>query len=234
MLSDAMLEYAVQARGITVKKADRERPFPVKDVSLAVRLGEAVGIVGENGSGKTTLLLAILGIITPHKGAVEILGHSCRSLAAKAAVGFAPDFLPAAPHWTARTFLHLQARLAGLSNKTAAHTCEESLEQFGLRAISRRPISGYSRGEQRRVALASALIANPQVIILDEPSASLDPDIKPVFWKRLEEARGKGASILLTSHDLREVEAVCDRSLRMAAGSILGEEEQGIDGGKIR
>lgn len=196
----------------------------VDDVSFAVAAGEIVGLLGPNGAGKTTTISMILGVLEPTSGSVEILGKDIAKNRTEAMeqVNFAAIYAHVPGNLTVRQNLKvfgLLYRVNDLRQKT-----EELLKEFDLEKFADTRVGLLSSGEQTRVHLAKALINSPRLLLLDEPTASLDPSAAWAIRDRIRQyAKTHRAGVLWTSHNMHEVEAVCDRALFLSRGKILLE-----------
>jgi ABC-2 type transport system ATP-binding protein len=191
----------------------------VNQVTLELRPG-ITGLVGSNGAGKTTLLRLAAGLLRPDLGRVWVCGHEAHTAAARRCLGFCPEQDTFPEGLTGRQFLEMLARLDGLSRQQARRRSAELLVQVGLQEPADRPVSSYSRGLRQRLKLAQALLHDPPLLLLDEPLAGIDPlgrrDLIALF--RQLAAGGKG--LLLSSHELEEVDRLTDQVAIMAHGRI--------------
>lgn len=195
----------------------------VDGLDLSVRRGETFGLLGPNGSGKSTTIKMILGLLAPSSGKVELFGLSPRTVAARAKLGYLPELSYLHPFLTARETLAYYAGLCGLTRSVARERADELLKMVKLADVANRPVAGFSKGMARRVALASALIGKPELLILDEPTSGLDP-VSTREVKLLIRALAKnGMTILMTSHLLADAEDVCDRVMILNRGRSVAE-----------
>ena len=195
----------------------------VDGLDLAVQRGETFGLLGPNGSGKSTTIKMILGLLAPTSGKVELFGLPPRTVAARAKLGYLPELSYLHPFLTARETLAYYAGLCGLKRTVARERAEELLQMVKLADVANRPVAGFSKGMARRVALASALIGKPELLILDEPTSGLDP-VSTREVKLLIKALAKnGMTILMTSHLLADAEDVCDRVMILNRGRAVAE-----------
>ncbi|GAA1369393.1 ABC transporter ATP-binding protein [Catellatospora chokoriensis] len=192
-------------------------------VSLTVQPGEIHGLLGPNGAGKTTLVKILSTVLLPTAGAASILGHDVvrEAAAVRRLIGVSLGGGGLHPWLTARQSLRFWAAMYGMSKTRSLERCDELLAQFDLlnRADSR--INTYSRGMRQRLHLARALLHDPRVVFLDEPTIGVDPVARRDFRVLLADLRAKGTTIFITTHDLAEAEAVCDRVTLINKGSIL-------------
>jgi ABC-2 type transport system ATP-binding protein len=201
----------------------------VRDVSFDVGKGEIVGFLGPNGAGKTTTLRILAGFLGATSGSVRIAGFDVArdSLKARARLGYMPEAAPLYPELRVREYLAFRAALKRVPRRERKAAVARSLEQAAVTDVAETPIGQLSKGYRQRVALADALVSNPPLLILDEPTAGLDPN-QIIEVRKLVRELGKSHTILLSTHILPEVEAVCDRALviargRLVAGGSLGE-----------
>jgi ABC-2 type transport system ATP-binding protein len=196
----------------------------VDDVSFNVDIGEIVGLLGPNGAGKTTTINIILGVLKPDSGDVRIEGKDLASHRSEAIANtnFAAVYAPLPGNLTVRQNLSVFGRLYGV--RDIPKRIEELLERFGLIDFCDRKCGVLSSGEQTRVSLAKAMINSPRLLLLDEPTASLDPATARDIRTEIREFAAPGSSgVLLTSHNMYEVEDICDRVLFLSHGKILLE-----------
>jgi ABC-2 type transport system ATP-binding protein len=196
----------------------------VQDVSFEVAKGEIVGFLGPNGAGKTTTLRMLSGFLGATSGSVKIAGFdiATQSLEARARVGYMPEAAPLYPELRVREYLAFRAALKRVPRRERKAAVERSLEQAAVKDVAETPIGQLSKGYRQRVALADALVSSPPLLILDEPTAGLDPN-QIVEVRRLVRELGGSHTILLSTHILPEVEAVCDRALVIAQGRLVAE-----------
>jgi ABC-2 type transport system ATP-binding protein len=196
----------------------------VKDVSFSVGAGEVVGFLGPNGAGKTTTLRILAGFLGATAGSVTIAGFdvATASLEARSRLGYMPESAPLYPELRVREYLAFRAALKRVPRRERKSAVARSLEQAAVRDVAETPIGQLSKGYRQRVALADALVSNPPLLILDEPTAGLDPN-QIIEVRTLIRELGKSHTILLSTHILPEVEAVCDRALVIARGKLVAE-----------
>jgi len=192
----------------------------VSDVSFNVSAGECVVLVGHNGAGKTTLMKLMLGLTRPTTGIVEILGRDPSTSAAVAqrkALGYLPESVAFYEAMTGRDVLTFYARLKGASNLE----CDNLLQLVGLGAASKRRVGTYSKGMRQRLGLAQAMLGDPQLLFLDEPTTGLDPSLRHQFYELIDALHKEGATSIISSHALNEVEARANRFVIMKDGLIV-------------
>lgn len=217
-----MAETVVASENLT----KRYGPFvAVDDLSLAVGRGEIFGLLGPNGAGKTTTILMLLGLTEPSAGRIEVLGLDPvrRPLSVKARVGYLPDQVSFYDGLTARENLMYIARLNGLRRNDAAARITAGLAQVGLAEVADKRVGAFSRGMRQRLGVAEVLIKQPQLIIMDEPTLGLDPDAARELLAQIRSLKAQGITILLSSHLLHQVQAVCDRVALFHRGRVVLE-----------
>ena len=213
----------VAVRGLTKVFKDfwgRPKARAVDNVDFEVRRGEVFGLLGPNGSGKSTTVKLLLGLLHPTKGRIEVFGHSPRHVATKRRIGYLPEESYLYRYLDSAETLDFFGNLFELPRKDRLNRSEQLLEMVGLGAVRRRTVGEFSKGMQRRIGLAQALINDPDLVILDEPTAGMDPigcrEIKDLI---LALAR-RGRTVILSSHLLADVEDVCDRVVIYYGGKI--------------
>jgi ABC-2 type transport system ATP-binding protein len=212
----------IRTRGLTKQYGDLTA---VDNLDLEVQAGEIFGLLGQNGAGKTTTILMLLGLTEPTAGAARVVGldPARHPLEVKRRVGYMPDSVGFYPDLTGRQNLRYTARLNGMRGPSAETKMDEVLEQVRLsdRADSR--TDTYSRGMLQRLGIADALVKDPEILILDEPTASIDPiGVVEILDLLRALVRDRGIAILLSSHLLNQVQSVCDRIGIFAAGKLIG------------
>ena len=202
--------------------ARADDPAAVNQISFQVTRGVTCALLGGNGAGKTTTLSMLLGLLKPTSGRAIILGHDIEHdrYAALPRMNFTSPYVDLPKRLTVRENLTVFAQLYNLPN--AAHRAAELAHQFHISELMDRPYGSLSAGQRTRVSVAKALLNTPEVLLLDEPTASLDPDAADLVRTLLAEyQRGTGATFLLASHNMPEVERMADFVLMMRAGSIV-------------
>ena len=191
----------------------------LQGVSLQVAEGEVVGLLGPNGAGKSTLAKIAVGLVHPTAGHALVCGHEAGTLAARSALGYLAELFRF-PAWArGEEILALHQRLSGSSGGATERA--ELLELVGLADAGRVSVGEMSKGMQQRLGIAQALVGKPRLLLLDEPTSALDPAGRRVVRRLLAELRGRGVSVLLSSHLLSEVELVCDRVAILVAGQVV-------------
>ncbi len=193
----------------------------VSDVTFDIDEGEIFGLLGPNGAGKTSTLSVIEGLVQPQSGSVTIAGHDMRENPAQARAGLGVQLQATSfqPELTILEIIELYAGLYGLSLPPGR--VKELLRDIQLEAAAKKHFGQLSGGQQQRVSLLIATIANPRLALLDEPTTGLDPQSRRQLWGRIEEMRGNGRGVLLTTHSMEEAEAVCDRIAIIDHGTIV-------------
>jgi len=201
----------------------RARVEALSGVDLNIHGGEVYGLLGPNGSGKSTTIQIMLGLIFPTGGEVEVLGTPPGTPETKNRIGYLPEDSVFYPFLSGREMLDLSARLGRVPDADRQHRIEELLQMVGLCEAADREIGDYSKGMQRRIGIAQALIHDPEIIILDEPTNGLDPlGVRQVKdW--ITGLRDRGKTILISSHLLADVEQVCDRVSILYGGLVQAE-----------
>jgi ABC-2 type transport system ATP-binding protein len=196
----------------------------VDDISFTVRRGEVLGFLGPNGAGKSTTMKMITGFLAPSGGTAVVCGADIvdRPIEAKRHIGYLPEGAPAYPDMSPASFLRFIARVRGFDGKAASDRIGLAVERTGLRRVLDQPIETLSKGFKRRVGLAQALLHDPNVLILDEPTDGLDPNQKHEV-RTLITALAAEKSIIISTHILEEVDAVCSRAVIIAEGKLLAD-----------
>jgi ABC-2 type transport system ATP-binding protein len=194
-------------------------------VSLEVRRGETLGLIGPNGAGKTTLLSCLLGFLRPESGTIAVEGKAPDDLSIRARTGYMPERLGFDRDLSGGAFLAHHWRLSGGDPARAGEAAAEASARVGLEtaALSRR-LRTYSRGMLQRIGVAQATLGNPDLLFLDEPASGTDPLGVAVVRERILEAKSRGATVVLNSHQLAEVEKVCDRVVFIDRGRLTQTE----------
>jgi len=196
----------------------------VDSVSFTVDQGEVLGFLGPNGAGKSTTMKMIAGFLSPSAGRAEVRGFDVVKdpLRAKAEMGYLPEGAPAYPDMTAQAFLDFIAAIRGFDGAERARRIGLAVERANLKGVLHQPIDTLSKGYRRRVGLAQALLHDPKVLVLDEPTDGLDPNQKHEV-RALIEAMAPDKAIIVSTHILEEVEAVCTRAIVIARGRVVAD-----------
>lgn len=192
----------------------------LNNVNLEVKAGECIVLVGHNGAGKTSLLKLMLGLTKPSSGAVNVLGENpafSAAVAKRLALGYLPESVSFYEAMTGKEVLDFYAQLKG-SN---ASECKKLLELVGLEKAVKRRVGTYSKGMRQRLGLAQAMLGNPQLLFLDEPTTGLDPALRQHFYELIDGLQKQGATSVISSHALNEVEARASRFVIMKTGVVV-------------
>jgi ABC-2 type transport system ATP-binding protein len=211
------------ARGL-VKRFGSVRA--VDGIDLTIGAGDRVAVLGPNGAGKTTTLLMLLGVITPDEGTIDILGHALprHRSRAMAHVGFVAGYLPLPDRVTVGEALELFAGFYGMRGRAADDAVAAGLARFRLEHLADRPCMELSSGQRTLAGIAKSTLHRPQLLVLDEPTASLDPDVADrVRTGLLDLNREEGTALLVTSHNMPEVEQICQRVAFVDAGRVVAD-----------
>ena len=215
---------ALELRGITINRGSAGEIRIFNGLDLTVRQGECVGMIGPSGCGKTTLLDAVAGLLRPQSGTI-------RTGNAKLRIGYMFQDYPFLPRMTAARHIAFPLRARGLPEAVVAERVDAWLNGIGLADATHRSIEALSAGMQSRVALATTLIADPELALLDEPFGALDLQTRVAMWRQLHAFRRRSAaSILLVTHDINETIALCDRVVVLGRPptGIIAERETGV------
>jgi ABC-2 type transport system ATP-binding protein len=219
---DEQASHPIHTRGLTKRYGDL---VAVDRLDLDVGAGEIFGLLGQNGAGKTTTILMLLGLTEPSEGQARVVGldPARRPLEVKRRIGYLPDSVGFYSDLTGRQNLRYTARLNRIPGELAETTIDEVLDQVGMTARADDPAGTYSRGMLQRLGIADALIKDPDVMILDEPTTAIDPiGVIEILDLLRGLVRDRGMSILLSSHLLNQVQSVCDRIGIFSAGRLIG------------
>ena len=195
----------------------------LKGLSLTVEAGTVFGFLGPNGAGKTTTMHVLLGFVESASGSAYILGEDVRHSIARRRIGYLPERVETYIFLTGRELLHMAGRLFGMGGIGLRHRVNQLLEQVDLAAAADRRIGTYSRGMLQRIGLAQALINDPDLVILDEPTGGLDPLGRMEVRRIIADLRARGKTVFFSSHELSEVELVCDHIALMVSGRVIAE-----------
>ncbi len=198
----------------------------VDGISFQVPAGQVLGFLGPNGAGKSTTMKMITGFLSPTSGTAVVCGHDVVKdpLGVKAKIGYLPEGAPAYPDMTPEGFLNFVADVRGLKGARRKQRLDEVISRTHIEGVLRQPIDTLSKGFKRRVGLAQAILHDPDVLIMDEPTDGLDPNQKHEVRKLiLDMAKSGGKAIVLSTHILEEVDAVCSRAIIIARGKIVAD-----------
>jgi len=199
----------------------------VKNLQLSVRSGEVFGFLGPNGAGKTTTMNVLLGFVNASSGDAFLFGANVREPIARQRIGYLPELTYYYKFLTAEELLRFYARIFGIPKPETERRIDAALKLVELESARKRPIKTYSKGMQQRVGLAQALINNPDLLILDEPTSGLDPIGRMKVREIIQRLKDEGKTVFFSSHELGEVETVCDRVAILHQGELKVEGRVG-------
>ncbi|HEX8173056.1 MAG TPA: ABC transporter ATP-binding protein [Thermoanaerobaculia bacterium] len=215
----------VRVRGLRKSFSVQGRPHEVlRGVDLDVAPGEVVGLIGPNGAGKTTLMSCLLAFLEPDAGEITVDGFANDDLRVRRVTGFVPERMNFDRRATGYVFLRYMSRLAGVPRASADARVKAMLQRLDIAGAADKRLSQYSRGMLQRIGMAQALIHEPRYVFLDEPTSGLDPNGVLLVRDLIAEQKARGAAVLLNSHQLAEIEKVCDRVLFLSGGVIARHE----------
>ena len=224
-MSEASATPAIVAEGVS----KRYGAFTAVDcLDLTIRQGEVFCLFGPNGSGKTTFLRMLAGYISPSAGHIAVAGHDVvrDGLAARRKIGYLPETVPLYGHMRVEEFLRFMAQLRGVAAETVDAAVARVVDRLALGDVLRKPVRVLSRGYRQRTALAQALVHDPEVVVLDEPTNGLDPR-QIIEMRRLIRSLAGRHAVLMSSHILGEIEKTADRAGLLLGGRLLGVRELG-------
>ena len=201
----------------------RTKLVAVRGLSLEVAPGQVYGLLGPNGSGKSTTLKIILGLVSPTAGRTKIFGRDSREVGSREAVGFLPENPYFYKYLTGAETLRFYGKLCGLGGRELKTRTDEMLRIVGLQDARDRRLGGYSKGMLQRIGLAQALIQEPKLVVLDEPTAGVDPAGSREIRDLILDLKKRGITVLLSSHLLAQVQEICDRVGILAHGTLVRE-----------
>ena len=215
-----MKDFVLETKGLTKHYGDF---IAVDNLDLNIKKGEVFGLLGPNGAGKTTTILMVLGLTEPTKGEVSVLGYDPvrQPLSVKARVGYLPDQVGFYDELTARENLIYIAKLNGIPKNQLNRRVEEAIERVHLTKVIDQRVVTFSRGMRQRLGLADVLIKDPQLIIMDEPTQGLDPELAHEFLGMIHNLKLEGTTILISSHLLHQVQTICDRVGLFSRGKMV-------------
>lgn len=217
-----MSDVRIEARALTKRYGHLAA---VSNLDFTIESGEVLGFLGPNGAGKSTTMKMLTGFLAPTSGTAAVNGHDIvtDSLAARRCMGYLPEGAPAYGEMKVRHFLEFIARARGFSGKQVSKTAGHAMERLSLERVSGQSIDTLSKGFKRRVGLAQAILHDPQVLILDEPTDGLDPNQKHEV-RRLIREMSADKIIVISTHVLEEVHALCNRAMIIADGRLLVDD----------
>ena len=195
----------------------------VDEISLRIEPGEVYGLIGPNGSGKSTTMKAVLGLVRPTSGKCSIFGRDSLKVDSRNDVGFLPENPYFYKHLTAAETVKFYGKLCGMRGRDLRNRVEEMLELVGLQDARDRRHRGFSKGMLQRIGLAQALVQDPRLVILDEPTAGVDPSGSRQIRDLILNLKSRGITVFLCSHLLEQVQEICDRVGIMHEGSLVNE-----------
>lgn len=221
-------DFAIEITDLHVSYKQKGKRFKaVRGLSLSVKPGEVVGFLGPNGAGKSSTLKALLGFVTPASGTCQIFGQAAGTIEAKAQIGYLPEVATYYPYLTPRETLKLYGGLQGLGGTALDTEINELLEKLDLSEAANKLNKTMSKGMLQRVGIAQALLGSPKLLILDEVTSGLDPigrlNLRGLIRERVE----GGATVFFSSHELSEVDQLCDRILLINKGQLVEEHAVG-------
>ena len=195
----------------------------LRGISFSVREGEVFGFLGPNGAGKSTALKILMSFLAPTSGSTHFFGLDSRRIEAHRTIGYLPETAQYPDYLTARETVTLYGRMSGMGGTALRTRVMETLGQVGLGPDIDKPLKYFSKGMQQRVGLAQALVHRPRCLVLDEPASGLDPLCRREVREIIQHLRGQGMTILFSSHELSEVEAVCDSAAIVNRGVLCAQ-----------
>jgi len=221
------METIVELKQLRVEYRSRDSgpggKVAVKDLNLKVEAGQVFGFLGPNGAGKTTTMNVLLGFIHPTKGAAYLFGVDVRQPISRQRIGYLPESTYYYKFLSVEELLRFYARIFGFGRAEADRQIDQLLKLVDLEAVRQRPLRTYSKGMQQRAGLAQALINNPDLLILDEPTSGLDPPGRMKVREIIQRLKQEGKTVFFSSHELGEVETVCDRVAIINQGELKAE-----------
>jgi ABC-2 type transport system ATP-binding protein len=216
---------AIEIKNLVVRFPSRRGHYvdAVKGLRLTVGEGTVFGFLGPNGAGKTTTMHVLLGFVEAASGSAQVFGEDVRHSIARRRIGYLPERAETYPFLTGHELLHMAGRLFGMGGVGLRRRVDELLRQVDLVDAADRRIGTYSRGMLQRIGLAQALVNDPDLVILDEPTGGLDPLGRMEVRKLIADLRARGKTVFFSSHELSEVELVCDHIALMVDGRVIAE-----------
>jgi ABC-2 type transport system ATP-binding protein len=217
-IKDLRVEYRQNALG-----RGRKVKLAVDGLNLIVNQGEVFGFLGPNGAGKTTTMNVLLGFVNATGGTASLFGVNVTEPIARQRIGYLPELTYYYKFLTAEELLRFYAKVFGLPRSETDKRIDELMKLVELEEARKRPIKSYSKGMQQRIGLAQALINNPDLLILDEPTSGLDPIGRMKVREIIQRLKSQGKTVFFSSHELGEVETVCDRVAILHQGKLMAE-----------
>ena len=211
----------IEIENLYVRYTGKRTKEALRGLNLTVCKGQIYGFLGPNGAGKTTAIKTLLGLIPDYKGKVLILGNSPRNLSAKQRIGFMPEIANYYWYLTPRELLSMYARIFGIGKKQTVTKIEKLLDLVDLKDSADTLMKTFSKGMMQKVSFAQALINDPELLILDEPTGGLDPISRINMRDVIVKLHNEGKTIFFSSHELSEVETICDEVAIVKDGMLL-------------
>lgn len=224
-----MNETVIEIRNLSIEYGAQPA---VKNLSLSVRRGEVYGFIGPNGAGKSSTIRALLGFNRIASGEISILGVDARDETARARLGYLPETPTYYDFLTPVELLDSYGRIFGMGAEDRRTRIEELLGQVGLSDHAKKRIGKFSKGMQQRLGLAQAMLNDPELLILDEPASGLDPLGREEIRQLIESMKTRGRTVFFSSHELSEIETICDRVGMLVDGELKVEGSPGMLSGK--
>lgn len=212
---------------VQYRQKNGDKTMAVSGLSLSVAPGEVVGFLGPNGAGKSSTIKCLMGFVEPHAGSASIFGLKAGSISAKRRVGYLPEVALYYPFLTPYETLDLYGKVQGLSGKSLRTEIDNLLEIVGLGAAKKKQNRTLSKGMLQRVGIAQSLLGSPELLMLDEVTSGLDPVGRKELRQLLKERQKAGCTLFFSSHELAEVEMLCDRILLIHKGRLVEERDLG-------
>lgn len=212
---------------VKVYKSDKKEKLALKGINLEIKKGEFVGLLGPNGAGKTTTIHCITGVSEATSGTIKVFGHDVITdyKNARAKIGLSPQEFNIDIFQTVEDLLYFQAGFFGIVGEERVERVEEMIKTFELEQHRAKKFQFLSGGLKRRAIVAKALVHNPEIIILDEPTAGVDVETRLAIWRYMKDLHKQGKTIILTSHYLEEIEQMCERVIIIKDGSVVYDED---------
>ncbi len=219
------MDYAIETAGLTVRfPVRRGAPVLALDhVNLRVKFGQTVGFIGPNGAGKTTAIHVLLGFVPPTMGEARLFGEDVRRSIARRRIGYLPEHSETYRFLTGRELLRLTGKLFLMKGGRLEERVDEVLSIMDIEYAADRRIGSYSKGMQQRICLAQALVNDPDLVILDEPTGGLDPLGRMEIRRLISRLHDDGKTVFFSSHELSEVELICDDIVMLSNGRVVAE-----------
>lgn len=211
---------ALEIQNLRVEYSHKDqKTIAVQDVSLSLRSGEFFSLLGPNGAGKTSIISALVGLVPFQAGEIKIFGSPASSLEAKRLIGYVPQELVSYGFFNVNEVLRFTSGYFGIRKNQAR--IDDLLERLQLSAFKYKLVSSLSGGMKRRLSIAKALLHQPRLLLLDEPSAGVDVELRAILWDFARELNQEGMTILLTTHYLEEAERLCERTAILNKGKLV-------------